>query len=64
MFDGAQVQDGAEVRWSLYNVRSEDVWVVFPQAERAPSGFGPSTVVVVCKRTGRILYAGSAMDEG
>ena len=64
MFDGATVRDSEEVRWGLYGVRRKDVWVVFPQIERVSSGFRPSTVVVVCKRTGRVLYAGSAMDEG
>ena len=64
MFDGAPVRDGADVRWGFYNMRRKDVWVVFPQVERALSTVCPSSAVVVCKRTGRVLYAGSAMDEG
>ena len=52
------------MRWGFYNVRRKEVWVVFPQVEGALSTVCPSSAVVVCKRTGRVLYAGSAMDEG
>ncbi len=64
MFDGVPVRDGTEVRWNLYQQRRKDVWVVFPKTVCEPSGFSSATVVVVCKRTGRVLYAGSANDEG
>ena len=65
MFDDVPVRDGMKVRPGLHNyyVPRKDVWVVFPKIEREP-GFRSSTVVVVCKRTGRVLYAGSANDEG
>lgn len=64
MFDGVPVRDGEEARLRLYNVRRKDVWVVLPKIERELSGFRSSTVVMVCKRTGRVLYAGPAKDEG
>ena len=65
MFDGVPVRDGMKVRPGLYNyhVPRKDVWVVFPKIQHE-SVLGSSTVVVVCKRTGRVLYAGSANDEG
>ena len=64
MFDGVPVRDGAGARLRLYNVPRKDVWVVFPRINPKLLGFFPSTVVVVCKRTGRVLYAGSVNDEG
>ena len=62
MFRGATVRDGAKVGSNLYGVRREDTWVVYrnPRA----SALRSSDVVVVCKRTGRVLYEGSAGDEG
>jgi hypothetical protein len=65
MFKGATVRDGAEVRLGIYT-RSKwtgkNVWVVYKNAEE--NAFKSSDVVVVCKRTGRVLYEGSAHDEG
>jgi hypothetical protein len=62
MFKGATVRDGAEAGGNIYGVRREDTWVVYknPRAVALRS----SDVVVVCKRTGRVLYEGSAHDEG
>jgi hypothetical protein len=56
MFKGATVRDGAEVRLGIY------VWVVYKNA--GENALKSSEVVLVCKRTGRVLYAGSACDEG
>ena len=64
MFAGAPVRDGDAVRWHAYNVRRNDVWLVFPRIESDPARIGSSHVVVVCKRSGRILHVGSADDEG
>ena len=65
MFKGATVREGAEVRLGIY-ARSKwtgkDVWVVYKNAEE--NAFKPSEVVLVCKRTGRVLYEGSECDEG
>ena len=60
-FKGATVRDGAD-SGNIYNVRRADTWVVYinPRAGALQS----SDVVVVCKRTGRVLYEGSAHDEG
>jgi len=41
----------------------KDVWVVHQNAEN-PMILKSSEIVVICKRTGRVLYAGSACDEG
>lgn len=62
MFKGATVRDGTETGGLLYGVRREDTWVVYknPRAIALRS----ADVVVVCKRTGRVLYEGSAHDEG
>ena len=65
MFKGATVRDGAEAKVIYYNRnegQASDVWVVY----KGPPviGFRSSEVVVVCKRTGRVLYEGSANDEG
>ena len=63
MFDGVPVRDDVKARLLLYGVPRKDVWVVFPKIERGQR-LGPSTVVVVCKRTGRVLYVGEAEKEG
>jgi len=63
MFKGATVRDGAEARSQIYNVRREDTWVVYKNP-RDMTLLRSSEVVVVCKRTGRVLYEGSACDEG
>ena len=62
MFKGATVRDGEEARINTYNVRLKDTWVVYKNC--AMTGLRASDVVVVCKRTGRVLYEGSAGDEG
>jgi hypothetical protein len=49
-------RDGVEVGGTLYNVRREDTWVVYKNPR--VSAFRSSDVVVVCKRTGRVLYEG------
>ena len=63
MFQGAPVRDSAAVRLGIYNVRRKDTWVVFKNSEE-PLALCPSEVVIVCRRTGRVLYEGSAGDEG
>jgi len=66
MFKGALVRDGAKVRLGIYvpkgQWRNEDVWVVYKNSNEI--AFKSSDVVLVCKRTGRVLYEGSACDEG
>jgi hypothetical protein len=62
MFKGATVRDGTETRISAYNVRPKDTWVVYKNI--CDSGLRSSDVVVICKRTGRVLYEGAADDEG
>jgi hypothetical protein len=62
MFEGLTVLDGESVRCNIYGVREKETWLI-----KQPSPFPeprPSQVVVVCKRTGRILYDGLAGDEG
>jgi len=62
MFKGATVRDGVEVGGNFYGVRREHTWVVY----KTPRGglLRSADVVVICKRTGRVLYEGSAGDEG
>jgi hypothetical protein len=62
MFKGATVRDGAEASHNIYGVRRENTWVVY----KNPSGSAlrSADAVVICKRTGRVLYEGSAGDEG
>jgi hypothetical protein len=62
MFKGATVRDGAETGGNIYGVRREDTWVVYKKCRGM--GLRSSDVVVVCKRTGRVIYEGSAHDEG
>ena len=65
MFKGATVRDGADVRLGIYcrgGWAAKDVWVVYKNPDQV--ALKPSDVVLVCKRTGRVLYEGSAHDEG
>ena len=58
--------DGAEVRLSVYrggHWKSAGVWIVYKNPE-GPIALKSSDIVVVSKRTGRVLYEGSAGDEG
>jgi hypothetical protein len=64
-FKGSTVRDGAEVRLGIYNRgdwTGKDVWVVYKNSEQI--ALKSSEVVLVCKRTGRVLYEGPANDEG
>jgi hypothetical protein len=61
MFKGATVQDIAESSGCFYNPPN-DAWVVYKKPQAL--GFRSSEVVLVCKHTGRVLYEGSAHDEG
>lgn len=61
-FDQAMVLDGAEARLNIYDWTSKDVWVVYKNHEL--TALKSSDIVIVCKRTGRVLYEGSARDEG
>jgi hypothetical protein len=62
MFKGAMVRDGAEASHNIYNERREDTWVVYKNPKEI--AIRSAEVVVVCKRTGRVLYEGAAGDEG
>ena len=65
LFRGATVRDGAEVRLGIYfpsDRNAKDVWVVYKNPVGAV--LKSSEVVVVCKRTGRVLCEGPAGDEG
>ena len=65
MFEDAPVKDGTEVRWNIYNVPLKNAWVVFPTSEPDQTmRLRSSRVVVVSKRTGRVLYDGPAGDDG
>jgi hypothetical protein len=62
MFKGATVRDGAEAGNCAYGARREDTWVVYKNSSALE--LRPSEIIVVCKRTGRVLYEGPANDEG
>jgi hypothetical protein len=64
IFKGAGVRDGAKVRLGIYlrgDYSANDVWVVYKNSESF--GLKSSDVVLVSKRTGRVLYEGSACGE-
>jgi hypothetical protein len=66
MFKGAKVADGAEVRLSIYpggNWKSAEVWIVYKNPDDSMA-LKSSDIVAVSKRNGRVLYEGSAGDEG
>src|SRR3989442_12942769 len=56
IFKGAQVRDGAAVRLGIYfrdKWTAKDAWVVYKNSECLD--LKSSDVVLVCKRTGRVL---------
>ncbi len=65
MFKGATVRDGAEAKLCIY-VRGDwsvkDASVVYKNPKEI--ALKSADVILVCKRTGRVLYEGSAGDEG
>lgn len=65
MFKGAMVRDGAKAKLCIY-VRGDwsvkDAWVVYKNPKEI--ALKSADVILVCKRTGRVLYEGSAGDEG
>jgi len=65
MFKGATVRDGADAKLCIY-VRGDwsvkDPWVVYKNPKEI--ALKSADVILVCKRTGRVLYEGSAGDEG
>lgn len=66
MFKGAKVADGAEVRLGVYpggHWKSAEVWIVYKNPADSMA-LKSSDIVVVSKRNGRVLYEGSAGDEG
>jgi hypothetical protein len=59
------VRDGATVRLGIYcrgGWTASDVWVVYKNPEQV--ALKSAEVVLVPKRTGRVVYEGSAGDEG
>ncbi len=59
------MRDGAAVRLGIYlrgDWSSKGVWVAQKNSE--DTALKSSDVVLVCKRTGRVLYEGLAKDEG
>ena len=66
MFKGARVADGAKVNLCIYNQggwKHSDVWVVYKNADNAAL-LTSADIIAVSKRTGRVVYEGSAGDEG
>jgi len=66
MFKGAKVVDGTEVRLGIYpggHWKSAEVWIVYKNPDDSMA-LKSSDIVVVTKRTGRILYEGPAADAG
>ncbi len=67
MFKGAAVRDGAKARWCVYDptgkLAGREVWLVYKNPDN-PLELKSASIIAVCKRTGRVLYEGSAHDEG
>ena len=61
VFGRASVREGEEAP-GRHLGRREDTWVVYKKTPELM--LCSSEIVVVCKRTGKVLYEGSANDEG
>ena len=69
VFKGAKVRDGKRANWHVYDqtgkLAGKEVWLVYPKPDqREIAVLRSSEIIVVCKRTGRALYEGTANDEG
>ena len=68
MKKGVPVRDGKTARWRVNDPNcklvGKDVWLVYPNSEQPVTVLRCSQLIAVCKRSGRVLYEGSAADEG
>ena len=64
-FDSMGVYDAIQPRWFLYNLPDleEPCWFV-TVAGYEPPALRSTMVVVISRSTGRVIYGGSACDEG
>ena len=63
IFSGVLVRDGARAKWNINGVRRKDVWLVCRKQRRLDQWIPAQDLMVVCKRTGRVLYAGLAFSD-
>ncbi len=66
LFKGAKVADGSKVRLGFYpggNWKSGEVWIVYKNPDDQMA-LKSSNIIVISKRSGRVLYEGPAGDEG
>jgi len=63
---GFKVYSKKPERLQLYNVTSEPCWFVYAPRNDGHNGImlRSSRVILISKKTGRVLYDGSANDEG
>lgn len=63
--DFMDVYDALQPGWSLYNLPNlkEPCWFV-AVSQLAPYALQSCTVVIISKANGRVIYCGSANDEG
>jgi hypothetical protein len=68
LLKGATVRDGKMARLAGYefprSMTGKEVWLVYASLALPVIQLRSSQIVAVCKRTGRVLYEGSAHDEG
>lgn len=58
------ISDGENCILNIYGVDTKNTWCVFIDNPNIPIGIKSSEVVVVSKNDGKVLYSGSANDEG
>jgi len=63
IFKGVKVRDGATAKWNIDGVRRKDVWLVYRKQRRFDQWLPAQDLMVVCKRTGRVLYAGLVFPD-
>jgi hypothetical protein len=71
IFGGRTVVDGAQIVFHAYisgqaEWKVQDTWAVYTNRwpEEQELTIRASDVILICKRTGKVLYEGSAGDEG
>jgi len=58
------IEDAKDCFLRIYGVDTSNAWCVYVTRPYSPMGLYSSEVVLISKTTGKVLYSGSANDEG
>ena len=59
-----RVVDAREININIYGVDKSNAWCVFVEPPKQTLALRSAEIILIDKKTGKILYEGSANDEG